>query len=201
MDYASLQTNVADFLNREDISSIVPTFIELTEAELNRTIRVREMLRNAYTTTSTESVALPSDFLELRHVVLSDQNKPLHKASFAELDIIRKNVRVAAEPTHVAVYKNKLELSPIPDKSYTLEIVYYQAIPALSSNTSTNWLIADHPDIYLYGALSKAAPYIGEDERVNVWRGEYQNAVNQLNITSIRTEDRGLRKSLAYRAL
>lgn len=201
MDYASLQTNVADFLNREDISSIVPTFIELTEAELNRTIRVREMLRNAYTTTSTESVALPSDFLELRHVVLSDQNTPLQKASFAELDIIRKNVRVAAEPTHVAVYKNKLELSPIPDKSYTLEIVYYQAIPALSSNTSTNWLIADHPDIYLYGALSKAAPYIGEDERVNVWRGEYQNAVNQLNITSIRTEDRGLRKSLAYRAL
>jgi len=201
MDYASLQTSIAAWLNRDDLSSYIPESITLAEAEFQRTIRAREMLRNADTTTSVVSVQLPSDFLELRHITLTSENQPLYYATLAELDDIRRNVQVAAQPTHVAVYNTKLELAPVPDKQYTLEIVYYQKIPELSSNTSTNWLIAAYPDVYLYGCLTKAAPFIGEDERTNVWRQEYTNAVNQLNIISERTELRGARKSLAYKYL
>ena len=39
----------------------------------------------------------------------------------------------------------------------TLEISYYSKIPALNQTTTTNWLIEDYPNIYLYGAIEARA--------------------------------------------
>lgn len=201
MDYTTLQTTIADFLNRSDLTTVIPTFITLTEAELQRTLRVREMLRNAQAVASSEAITLPSDFLEIRHALLADENQPLYAASLAELDDIRRNTMVTGQPTHLTVYKDKLELAPIPDKNYLVEIVYYQKIPNLDSSTnSTNWLSADHPDVYLYGSLVKAAPYLGEDTRVDLWRSEYNAAIEQLNANSLRTHNKGMRQTLSYKA-
>ena len=199
MDYASLQTSIANWLNRDDLTTKIPEFITMAEAEFNRVIRARQMLRNAQTSTSVVSVQLPTDFLELRHVALTTENKPLRHATLAELDDIRRNTGLPGEPTHVAVYNTKLELAPVPDGTYTLEIVYYQTIPALSTSNTSNWLTAEYPDIYLYGALTKGAPYVGEDP--TPWREEYQNAVQQLNAVSERAERKGRRKSLAFQAI
>ncbi len=200
-NYTSLQTSISSWLNRDDLSSYLPEFVTLAEAEFNRAIRAREMLRNADTQTSVVSVALPSDFLELKHISLTNKNQPIYYATLAELDDIRRNKATTGQPTHAAIYNNKLELAPVPDTTYTLEIVYYQQIPALSSSNATNWLLTTYPDIYLYGALTKAAPFIGEDERVEVWRNEYQAGIAQLNAISERTELKGARKSLSYKHL
>ena len=37
--YAELKTNIADFLNRDDLTSVSSTFVSLAEADLNRQIR------------------------------------------------------------------------------------------------------------------------------------------------------------------
>lgn len=201
MDYSSLQTSIANWLNRDDITSVIPDFISLTESELQRMLRVRQMLRNADTTTDQEAILLPSDFLELRHITLTDQNYPLALASLAEIDLIRKNMGRTAQPTHVAVFKSKFELAPSPEKEYKLEIVYYQQIPALSSETTTNWLLSEYPDIYLFGALSKASAFIGEDERTGIWKNDFLSAVNQLQEADRMALQKGMRKSLAFRAI
>jgi hypothetical protein len=159
------------------------------------------MLRNADTTTDQEAILLPTDFLELRHITLTDQNYPLALASLAEIDLIRKNMGRTAQPTHVAVFKSKFELAPSPEKEYKLEIVYYQQIPALSSETTTNWLLSEYPDIYLFGALSKASAFIGEDERTGIWKNDFLSAVNQLQEADRMALQKGMRKSLAFRAI
>jgi len=201
MNYSDLQSSVANWLNRDDLTSVIPDFIMLAESEIQRILRIRQMLRNAETATDQEAVLLPSDFLELRHVTLQNQNTPLKLASLAEIDLIRKNTGRAGEPTHVAVFNNKFELAPVPDQSYELEIVYFQLIPALSTTNTSNWLLAAYPDIYLFGALSKAAPFIGEDERISVWKQEFLGGIQQLNQADERALQKGMRKSLAFRAL
>ncbi len=68
-------------------------------------------------------------------------------------------------------------MGPTPDQAYEVEMVYRSNIPALASN-STNWLLTLAPDVYLYGALMEAAPYIHEDARVTLWAQGYVSAVD-----------------------
>ena len=78
------------------------------------------------------------------------------------------------------VVSNEIELAPTPDAAYTIEMVYRQLIPPLATN-ATNWLLAAAPDLYLYGALLEAAPYIKEDARIQTWGLGLTNALGDLN--------------------
>ena len=60
------------------------------------------------------------------------------------------------------------------------EIDYFQKIPALSTETTSNWLLDRHPDVYLYGSLVEAQPYLHNDKRVVLWKALFTEAVEQL---------------------
>ena len=72
---------------------------------------------------------------------------------------------------------------PTPDATTNFELLYYQKIPSLITNTD-NWLLLEAPDVYLYGALLHSAPYLAEDARLAVWAQLYSAAVQRLNQTS-----------------
>jgi hypothetical protein len=71
-------------------------------------------------------------------------------------------------------------LAPTPNQDLDVEIVYRANLPALAS-TSTNWLLTLAPDLYLYGALLEASPYIQNDERLGVWASAVSTVIDQLN--------------------
>jgi hypothetical protein len=78
-------------------------------------------------------------------------------------------------------------LLPIPDSTYTAELIYYAKLSKLSASTSTNWLLAQAPDVYLYGALLQAAPYLQDDARIQVWVSLYERGLQDLQVA----DDRG----------
>lgn len=47
--------------------------------------------------------------------------------------------------------------------------------------TDPNWLLTAHPDIYLYGTLVEAAPFLKDDARVPVWEARLQDAIESLS--------------------
>lgn len=63
---------------------------------------------------------------------------------------------------------------------YSYRMVYYAGIPSLSIGSPTNWLILRNPNVYLYATLLELAPYLQDDDRINVWGAGYQNAVAAL---------------------
>lgn len=72
----------------------------------------------------------------------------------------------------------QLVLSPTPDQDYTAEIWGRLAFIPLSTSVE---LLRESPDLYLYGALMHAAPYLEHDERVGVWRDLFERAVVEVN--------------------
>ena len=68
--YSDLKTSVANYLNRDDLTSVIPDFISLTENRMNRDLRVRANMKRANTTTTagTAFYNLPSDMIELRNI-------------------------------------------------------------------------------------------------------------------------------------
>ena len=49
-NYSNLQSTVADFLNRSDLTSVIPVFIQLAEAQINRDLRHWKMETRATAT-------------------------------------------------------------------------------------------------------------------------------------------------------
>jgi hypothetical protein len=80
------------------------------------------------------------------------------------------------KPKAYSIKGNDIQLRPIPDGVYEIEIAYYKHFTALSDSNTTNDMLTNHPDAYLYGALVEAEPYLMNDKRITVWQQFYDRA-------------------------
>lgn len=186
--YSTLKSSIADFLNRSDLTSVIPTFISLSEAKFNRTLRVRQMVKRATATIDTQFFAMPADFLEAKSFVLN--TNPLTYVEYATQDFLQKQRQdvyiTSGKPALFGVVGTQFETVPTPDTNYTGELTYYAKIESLSDTTTSNWLLAYAPDLYLYGALVQAAPYLRDDERISVWGQFYTAAMEDIVVADQR---------------
>lgn len=186
--YSTLKSGIADFLNRSDLTSVIPTFISLSEAKFNRTLRVRQMIKRATATIDTQFFAMPADFLEAKSFVLN--TNPLTYLEYATQDFLQKQRQsvyiTSGKPALFGVIGTQFEAVPTPDGDYTGELTYYAKIESLSDTTTSNWLLAYAPDLYLYGALVQAAPYLRDDERIAVWGQFYTAAMDDIVVADQR---------------
>lgn len=171
-NYGELKSAVADFLNRSDLTSVIPTFIDFAEAEFNRNLRVRQMVTRAEAVIDTRFSAVPADFIEAKDLVIVTGNPvtPLQFVTQQEMAQLRNTtITAAGKPKYFSVVGGQFEVAPTPDAEYSLEMSYFGQIDALTDDTDTNWLLREYPDIYLYTSLMHSAPYLKDDERITVW--------------------------------
>lgn len=186
--YSTLKSGIADFLNRDDLTSVIPTFISLSEAKFNRVLRTRQMLKRATATIDTQYFAMPADFLEAKKLVLNTNPVTVVDFGTAEyLDNQRSTTYVGVgKPALFGVVGTQFEVVPSPDSNYTGELTYYAKIDPLSDSTTSNWLLAYAPDLYLYAALVQAAPYLKDDERIATWGQFYTAAMDDIVVADQR---------------
>ena len=189
--YAELQTAIADFLNRSDLTSIIPTFIDLAESKIAQDLRHRNQEKRATAPLNERFEILPPDFLEMRRLTLSDgtQIRPMSGDWIAEQR--ERYNDTAGKPKYYYMTANEIEFYPTPDDTYTMTMLYYARIPALSESETSNWVLINFPDVYLYGALYHSAGYLKDDERMKFWAGLYGKAIADLNRNSQRTQYSG----------
>lgn len=203
-NYTNLQSTVADFLNRSDLTSVIPTFVQLAEAQMNRDIRHHEMevRSTGVQDAGDEYMQIPADWLEnIRLHVQGAGTSPLNLISRASMADKRAGKEdTTGRPEYYCMADGQFQLYPTPDAEYTIELLYYQKIPALASN-NTNWLIEDHPDVYLYGSLLHSAPYLQEDARAVVWTQLYAAAAQRVNQSSEQARMSGSGLTLKVRGL
>ena len=186
--YTELQAAVANWLARDDLTSRVPEFIVLAEAKFNRVLLHPKMEARTNLTVDTndaspEFLDLPADFQTMRSARLSGvTGKPrLAFLTQTQTDDYRYSIgNVSGQPGYFSIVGEQIELAMTPNEDFVVEVVYRRNIPALDSN-STNWLLTLAPDLYLYGTLLEASPYIGHDERLPVWGSAVATVIGQLN--------------------
>ena len=192
--YAELKSAVADFLNRDDLTSAIPTFISLAEASFKRDIRHWRMETRASITLDAQFVDLPSRWIETIKLTVSLGEGPreLELISMSEMDERRFAAHdVAGDPVAYAINGGQIELYPTPSSSLTGSIVYVQSDQPLSDANTSNWLLTNYPDVYLYGALAHSAPYLQEDARLQTWAAMYQQAMSAINLDGERAKYSG----------
>jgi hypothetical protein len=152
--YAELQTAIANWLNRSDLTAIIPDFIALAEERMNRTLRVRQMETELDATAITDNrIAVPADTAAVKTLWLPNyEATPLKTQSFES--VLAKGRE--GMPTAYAWQGSDFYF----DGSGDVQGVLYEKIPALSDSNTSNWLLAAHPSSYLFGALYEAAVYV-----------------------------------------
>lgn len=192
--YSELKTAVADFLNRDDLTSAIPNFVSLAEASLNRRMRSPEMVTRATVTVDAEYENRPADWMEtIRYQVNTNPITVLEFVTPEEAIIQKTKFSVSGVPLFFSTVGTQFQHIPAPDGSYTGELMYYARVPGLSDSNTSNWLLTANPDIYLYATLVQSAPYLKEDERIGVWASilerlmaEYEVAEQRAKIGSSR---------------
>ena len=182
--YTELKSAIADWLLRDDLTAVIPSFIALAEADMSRNIRHWRMEKRDTSSVDSQYSDLPADFISpIRLSVTGDNIYEVEAISQAEMLEYRQNNRdTAGQPKYYAITSGQIELFPTPSGTYSMELAYYGRIDGLSDSTASNWLLTYHPDVYLYGALAQSAPYLKDDERIGIWKGLYAEGIAGLNL-------------------
>ena len=168
IDYSSLQAAIAAWLARDDLAANIPDFITLFEACANRRLRVRQMETTATLIPSSGVAALPTDYLMWRRVTWT--GSPRVELEFVHPSILQAHYPAAPAgvPNLFTIEGATLKIRPTDDAA--LELDYFQKIPALSAGNPGNWLLAAHPDLYLFGALVEAQGFNVDGEKLAGWK-------------------------------
>ena len=204
-NYTNLQSTISNFLNRDDLDSVIPTFIQLAEAQMNRDIRHWQMeaRSSGQQSQGDQYMQVPADWVEtIRLILTAEGTSVLELLSLSGMADRRAKAEDAADtPRFYSHVRGEFELYPTPSADTDFELLYYAKIPALSDSNTTNWLLEYAPDVYLYGALTHSAPFLQEDARLAVWAQMYAAAVQNLNNQSERVKNSGTGIRLNIRGL
>jgi hypothetical protein len=181
-DYTWLQAKVTRWIRRSDLAADIPDFIQLAEkritADLNA--RLQNTIATLPTTANVSTVSLPSDFNAMRSLTLPTYGDVVYLTP-EKFDSSYPD-QTAGVPRNYTLIGSSIVLGPVPDDAYSLRCVYRAEIPALATAPSgINWLLTDHPEIYLAATLSEAFAAIRDDENQQRWDAKYQDAVDSLN--------------------
>ncbi len=198
--YSDLKTTIASYLARSDLTAMIPTFIQLAELRLRREIRTRQMLvvATASTTGGDSTVGLPTDFLEMRDIHVN--TNPITTLSYAAPNAFYNSYRAteSGKPTEYTVLATELQLSPVPDSTYQLQMLYYAQPYFMSDTNPSNVFLVNFPDALLYAALGEAEPYLMNDARLQTWASLYDRAISSITISDQSSEYSGQPMSMSY---
>lgn len=184
-DYAALRDLIAAYMDRDDLVGQIPNFIALIEAELNRRLRaVNQELKDIWVI-SDESYSLPADFRKLRKIhIEGSPDRPLVEMSPTAVPNLYSGE--AGTPQAYWLEGRIMSLAPPPAAETTFRVTYFRRIEPLTLNTPYNWVIREHPDLYVWGALREAAAYIRDPDGINYASTRFDAAVEQTNFESRR---------------
>jgi len=185
--YAELKTGIANWLNRTDLTDeISDDFIKLTEADFNAKLRIRQMEQIDTINIDSETETVPTGFISVRsfYILLSSVKHPLEYITPANMFETRGGSRSGRPRAYTIESDNETEtfrFGPSPDTSYTGYLSYYKAISALSVSNTSNWMLANHPAVYLYGSLYHASNFLGgiDPQQAQNWLQMYSVAMER----------------------
>jgi len=187
MTYDSLVENIQSYLERTDTATLekIPLFIMLTEQIIASQIKfLGNLTVNTSTmTASTSIIDKPARWHKTvsMNITVSGVRQPVLLRKYEYLREYWPNATSTGTPAFYSDYDYTHWLvAPTPDLAYTFEVLYYERIQPLDSSNQTNWFTIYAPQALLYGSLLQAMPFLKNDERMTMWKANYDQIMQTL---------------------
>ncbi len=194
--FAELKTAIAALLNRTDLTTAIPDFVALFEADFDadpRTAHHRRRICRSTATIDAEYEALAENYLSIQSIGL--ETDPIQWLQYVDPDSVvrmkqdqdawRSNQAVdfgadPGPPKYYTIVGTEIRFFPVPETEYTCNLTVYERLSQLVEDTDDNWLLTYFPQLYLYGSALHAAPYLDHDERIPTWKAFFDEGVAKL---------------------
>lgn len=185
--YTELQASIARWMNRTDLGADIPGFIANAESRIATDLRLRKMLVSiTLNAAAGQGAALPAGWLDFKS--LSVNGCPL---SYMPPEVLAERADYqSGAPAYYTIVGNDVLLNPIPDVAHSIDTVYYKRLDPLFQSSS-NWLLTDHPNVYLYAALVEGALFLKKPDEAATWAGLYGGLVESLRSEDARAASSG----------
>jgi hypothetical protein len=187
--YAELQTAIQNWLDRSgsEITGNAPDFIALATARLNRVLPLRTMWTNTTltATVSSRAIALPSNFVEPVELYLTTSGDytrlPQFVAGTVELETSN------ADPAAWCINGENINLDAPANSAHTFDFWYRKSF-ALDDSNTTNWLLTNAPDVYLWASLLMASVFAADKEFGMVCKALLEEAITEAKELAARSQ-------------
>lgn len=201
-NYTDLVASASSWLHRADLTSQIPDFITLTESLLwygsedpkypVPTLRIAPMQNVDTGNASSGVIALPTGYLETIRLNVSSNGQTRTLKYKAPAD--NTPYEIAGNALYYTMVNNGIKVGPLT-AAYTHD--YFKKLDGLTASNATNWIITNAPNVYLYGVLMQAAPFLGKDAKLDTYYRMFMAAVRGLqNADKDKTKPSGLAVSL-----
>lgn len=187
MTYTSLVENIQSYLERDDTATVdkIPLFIMLAEQIIASQIKfLGNLTVNTSTmTASTSIIDKPARWHKTvsMNITVSGERQPVLLRKYEYLREYWPNATSTGTPVFYSDYDYTHWLvAPTPDAAYAFEVLYYERIQPLDSSNQTNWFTIYAPQALLYGSLLQAMPFLKNDERMTMWKANYDQIMQTL---------------------
>lgn len=175
--YSELKASVADFLNRTDLTSTIPDFIALAEADINSHFDLRTVESDQALTAVSGSryIALPTGFREPQNLWINwsyGRGDPLR---FVAPELLVTSVTPGI-PLLWCIDGTNIAFDRPAGSNYSLTLRMIGGV-TLSDANPTNLVLTNYPNVYLYGALKEAAPYLRDPDAASLWEMKYADSI------------------------
>ncbi len=187
-NYSTLQSYLATLLNRTDLTADIPTFIQMFEANAKDDERIRKLTDRGTVTISADGLSLPSDLEEIESWYHDGDTlfDPIDIVSANEIPVLKTRCGSSGTPRYAAITDKVARFAPSPDGTYETLMTYWRELVDLSDSNTTNWLLTERPDIYIYGSALESAPYLKNDARIGTWEKLLESRIETLYLATER---------------
>jgi hypothetical protein len=163
--YAQLQTLMGQYMKRQDLNNLIPSFISLAEEWFDDNVYTRAR-RDTYTFALLQNVVqLPSDWKRVIKAYYNGNNLDFMPMEF-------NSAYAKGNPNNIyngyQIIGDNVSIS-VQDLGGICQIDYYTTLEPLSDTNTSNWLLEDSPNTYLFGSLYQAGIYMRDDARAQQW--------------------------------
>ena len=184
--YAELQTAIAAWLARDDLTATIPDFIALFEADANLKLRTRLQTATASFTTTNGEHALPADFSSAVRVTFMGSARAGLQYLDPEVLLYDYPTGPTGMPAAYTVEGTTLRVRPIDDGT-PLELVYRALVPPLAAGV--NWLLQKYPNLYLFGSLCEAQGFAVDADKFALWQARRDQLYRDIQLDDFRSID------------
>lgn len=179
---SDLKASIARYINRSDLADDIIDFIRLTEARIVGDFAENQLLskltETETITTDANPKALDAGYRGTVVAYLDTNPKGVLDYMTPDSFFSRWASSETGKPKMYTIQGSNIHFGPSPDSSYSL-VHWFVKMPDIETD-GTNTLLTNHPNLYLYGSLSEAYDFLGNDKQANKYERRYLQVLDNL---------------------
>lgn len=179
--WTDLKITLEAWAVRDDLEDRIPEAISLAEVWFQRELFSPEREEVATLTVTNGVASLPSDFGGVKMVYVDGSPDTVLLATTPDQLRDMYPTTDADTPCHYAIEGETMLFGPIPTSGLVIKLRYIEGILALGSGQATNWLLTDHPDIYIHASLAEIFDWARNYEAADRSRGHAAAIADSIN--------------------